>query len=78
MKRSTRFLLSSLAAGLLFAPAVTAATTSADEMQERYEKKLKLKFIEYGGWITDFDQARSTAKEQGKVLFVYFSRSYAP
>jgi len=78
MKRSPSFLLSVLAAGLLFAPAVTAATNGVDEMQDRYEKKLKLKFIEHGGWITDYDQARSMAKEQGKVLFVYFSRSYAP
>ena len=27
-------------------------------------------------WITDFDRARSKAKQEGKLLFAYFTRSY--
>ncbi len=28
-------------------------------------------------WFTDFDQARALAKAEGKLLFTYFTRSYA-
>lgn len=59
------------------APAV-AAQRSQDELKERYEHKLELDFIEYGGWITDYDVARKKAEELGKPIFVYFTRSYAP
>ena len=78
MKTINRFLLSSLAAGLLFAPGIAAESTTTDDLQAKYEKKLAKEFVGYGNWITDYDQALSTAKEQEKVLFVYFSRSYAP
>lgn len=78
MMSTSRFLLSSLAAGLLLAPGITAASASTDDLQEKYEKKLAKEFVGYGNWITDYDVALSTAKKQGKVLFVYFSRSYAP
>ena len=78
MKRIQRILLSGAAAALLLAPAVSAGTTAPDELQQKYEKKLAKEFIQFGGWITDFDEARATAKKEGKVLFVYFSRSYAP
>ena len=47
-------------------------------MKQKYEEKLTHEFIEHGGWITDYDAARAKAKEEDKVLFVYFSRSYAP
>ena len=63
-------------AALALAPA-TAAHAQGD-MQEKYEKKLTAEFIGHGGWITDYDEARAKAKAEGKVLFVYFSRSYAP
>jgi hypothetical protein len=79
MNRAKSLLFSSLAAGLLLAPGVSAhATIPTEDMQAKYEKKLSKEFVEYGGWITDYDVARATAKKEGKVLFVYFSRSYAP
>jgi hypothetical protein len=69
-------------AGLIVAPAVLAAPLSPDDnqakYQAKYEAKLELEFIEYGGWITDFDEAMAKAKREDKVLFTYFSRSYAP
>jgi len=64
-----------LALGILCGSA--AAQDQAD-MQARYEKKLHKDFISHGGWITDYDVARERAKEEGKVIFAYFSRSYAP
>lgn len=78
MNTPTRFLLSGLAAGLLFAPGAGATLATDDSYQAKYEEKLSKEFVEYGGWMTDYDAARAAAKEQGKVLFVYFSRSYAP
>jgi hypothetical protein len=65
------------AAGLTIALAVSAMAQSSD-LQAKYEAKLALEFVEFGGWITDFDAAKAKAEEEGKVLFVYFSRSYAP
>ena len=78
MRLPTRILLRSLAAGLLFAPVLSAGEPGQDDLRRKYEKKLQLEFIDYGGWITDYDEARAKAKAEGKVLFVYFSRSYAP
>lgn len=78
MRTLTRTTLKVLAAGLLLAPALAAAPGDSDELREKFEKKLALEFVEHGGWITDYDKALEKAKEEGKVLFVYFSRSYAP
>ena len=78
MSLPTRFVLRSLTAALLFAPVLSAAGPSQDDMKKKYEDKLALEFVEYGGWITDYDAARAKAKEEDKVLFVYFSRSYSP
>lgn len=72
------FLLSSLAAGLLLATALPGTVRAQGDLKAKYEEKLSHEFIPHGGWITDYDQARERAREQGKVLFVYFSRSYAP
>ena len=46
--------------------------------QKNYAEKLEKEFIAYGGWITDWDVARKKAKAEGKQIFAYFSRSYAP
>lgn len=64
-----------LAAGLFAAP---AAAQGDQALEKKLEEKLSHDFIDFGGWITDYDAARARARETGKVLFVYFSRSYAP
>lgn len=56
----------------------TAVAQDQSDMQARYEKKLNKDFVSFGGWITDYDVARETAKKEGKVIFAYFSRSYSP
>jgi hypothetical protein len=62
-------------------PAGTAATPPAppsqDELKKRYEDKLTKPFLAAATWTTDYDKARATAKEEGKLLFGYFTRSYA-
>ncbi|HEX9794310.1 MAG TPA: hypothetical protein VGC54_10040 [Planctomycetota bacterium] len=66
-----------VAGALLTAPAAAQGPSQA-ELQAKYEAKLAHEWIEEGGWETDFDQAKARAKAEGKVLFAYFSRSYAP
>ncbi|RMH04850.1 MAG: hypothetical protein D6702_02075 [Planctomycetota bacterium] len=55
----------------------TQAEKQAD-YKARYADKLKKEFIAFGGWITDYDEARARARAEGKLLFTYFTRSYAP
>jgi len=51
---------------------------SQADMVAKYEAKLKADYIPFGGWITDYDEARAKAAAEGKLIFAYFSRSYAP
>lgn len=48
------------------------------ELIAKFEKKTHAKYIEFGGWTLDYDQAKAKAKAEGKLLFAYFSRSYSP
>jgi len=68
----------SLALLAALAPLATPAAQDQADLRARYEEKLSHDFVGYGGWITDYDEARAKAKAENKVLFVYFSRSYAP
>jgi hypothetical protein len=42
------------------------------------DEKLKKEFLKKADWLLDYDRARAEAKKTGKVLLVYFTRSYAP
>ena len=69
------------AAGLLLlpgAPALAQGSGAAESLQERYDKKVKKGFIKKIAWEQDYDEARKTAAESGKLIFAYFTRSYAP
>jgi hypothetical protein len=58
--------------------AASAAAAHAQSMEEKRDKKLKSEFLTKAAWLTDYDQAREEAKKGGKLIFVYFTRSYAP
>lgn len=69
----------------LLAPAVIglalaapSAAQETDDLQAKLDDKLAKSFVTHGNWITDYDEARRIAKEEGKLMFVYFTRSYAP
>ena len=62
-----------LGAGLLL-----AVPASGQSMEEKRDKKLAEPWLKAAPWITDYDLARKTAKEQGKPIFAYFTRSYSP
>jgi len=65
--------------GLLALLALTPTFLAAPQSLERkLEAKLKKPFVSYGGWESDYNAARARARKEGKVLFVYFSRSYSP
>ncbi len=63
-------------AGALALTAGLSAQSQDDLIAERAKKLAKPIFKE-ANWIFDYDQARAEAKKQGKLLFTYFTRSYA-
>jgi hypothetical protein len=48
-----------------------------DELRAKYEAEIRLPFVAQGNWLLDYDEARARAKKEGKLIFAYFSRSYA-
>lgn len=70
-------LLAPLAGVLLGGAAHALPQNDQDQMKANYEEKLHKEFISYGGWITDYDQARELAAKEKKFIFAYFTRSYA-
>ena len=77
----TRARLALAAAGLLLlpgAPALAQGSGAAEKLQELFEKKSKKDFIKKIAWEQDYDKARETAAASGKLIFAYFTRSYAP
>jgi len=70
-----RTVIRSLTALLVLAPGLMATPQG---LEEKYEEKLAKRFVRFGGWETDYDAARERAKQEDKLLFVYFSRSYSP
>ena len=64
----------------LFGPLLVlllSSTAWAQSNEEKLEEKLKESWLVDGGWITDYDTAREEAKKSGKLIFAYFTRSYA-
>ena len=74
--KNTLLLTASLA--LLSAPLLATPQDSAPTNEQKYEKKIHKDFVKYGNWALDYDEVRKQAKEQNKLIFVYFSRSYSP
>ncbi len=48
------------------------------ELQRRYDEAIAKPYVKAGGWVLDYDVARERAIKEGKLIFAYFSRSYAP
>ena len=68
-----------LAAICLALGAAQSARAQGDEsaLIEKRDKKLQEAFLKKAAWLTDFDDAKAKAKEDGKLIFTYFTRSYA-
>lgn len=71
--------------GLATSAAQTARGTTQEEgaerqaeLQSELEKKLAKDFVGKGGWLLDYGKACTEAAEEKKLLFVYFTRTFAP
>jgi hypothetical protein len=49
-----------------------------DEYKQMRAEKLAKEVFKKAPWIQDYDKARETAKQEGKLIFAYFTRSYTP
>jgi len=63
-----------LLAALLLAPIGQAG----DLLQERLAEKLAKPFVKNADWARSYDEALKRAREEGKLVFAYFARSYEP
>jgi hypothetical protein len=77
MTRGTRVLLCGIFLAA-FAGTAAAQLPPQEELQKRLDAKLSQAWIQANPWITDYDAARQKAKETGKPIFAYFTRSYSP
>lgn len=69
------FVLPAILALLSAAP---AQAQHQDQLKANLEKKLAKEFVESGAWRLDYDEARAEAAREKKLLFVYFTRTFAP
>ncbi|MHC4932162.1 MAG: hypothetical protein ACYTGV_08240 [Planctomycetota bacterium] len=65
-------------AKLLAALLCLAGVAAAQSMEARLETKLAKGFIKNAAWVQDYDAALELSVESGKLIFAYFTRSYAP
>lgn len=63
---------------ILLLSSVSLAQVSQASLAEQFAAKLESPFIQNADWIRDYDEARARAKETGKPIFAYFSRSFLP
>ncbi|GAB4139069.1 MAG: hypothetical protein Fur0037_05120 [Planctomycetota bacterium] len=48
-----------------------------EQLEERRAAKMALPVFKKAAWTFDYDKARADAKKSGKLIFAYFTRSYA-
>ncbi|MGE3173807.1 MAG: hypothetical protein AB7O97_14370 [Planctomycetota bacterium] len=73
MRRPLLCVLAVLIAGA----ALPAQQADQPELQRRRAEKVQKEVFGRAPWKFDFDAARAAAKESGKLIFAYFTRSYA-
>lgn len=54
------------------------ATANGQSNEEKYQEKLKKEFVSKAAWVQTLTEARAKAAEEKKLIFGYFTRSYAP
>jgi len=63
-------------AGVLLA--LLSGPAFAQTNEERLAEKMAKPFIQNAAWETDYGKACEQAAKDGKLIFAYFTRSYAP
>lgn len=79
MENRVRFPKPTLIVGALAVLAAGVAPAQQDDAKfaELRDKKLQVAFLKKATWTTDYDAALADAKKNGKLIFAYFTRSYA-
>lgn len=58
--------------------AVLVGTAFGQSNEDKYKEKLKKDFVSKIPWETSLEAAKAKAAAQKKLIFGYFTRSYAP
>jgi hypothetical protein len=61
----------------LITPAPAQQPKTQEELAKLRQEKLAKEVFKQHAWITDLDKARAKAKESGKPIFAYLTRSYS-
>lgn len=63
---------------LLTALALAAAAQDPAGLKAALDEKLGKPFVKKAPWILDYDKALAESKSSGRLIFAFFTRSYAP
>lgn len=55
-----------------------AQERSQDEYKQMRAETLAKEVFKKAPWLLDYDKARETAKQEGKLIFAYFTKSFEP
>lgn len=66
-----------LLATLTLSASLLAQQKSQEELIQMRDDKLAKPVFALANWNTDYDAVRAEAKKSGKLIFAYFTRSYA-
>jgi len=66
-----------VAAALLAVAASASAAEGQTDLEKKRDEKRAAPFLQKAPWITDYAQARAESQKSGKLIFAYFTRSYA-
>lgn len=58
-------------------PGALWAQSSQEDLIKKRDKKLAEEWLKNADWVTDYTKAREDAKKANKLIFAYFTRSYA-
>ncbi len=72
-----RMLVSAAALLASLLPAQNRSQPSQEDLKKLRTEKLAKPVFQKATWVTDYDKARAQAKKENKLLFAYFTRSYA-
>ena len=75
MQTNTKLLSLAIAGGIALSGLAPAQNQEA--LKEKLAKTLDSDWIKSPAWETDYDKARERAKKEDKIIFGYFTRSYA-
>ncbi len=66
-----------VALSLFALPSVLLAQKSQEDLAKMRDEKIGHEVFQKANWIFDYDKARDEAKKSDKLIFAYFTRSYA-